>query len=58
MPSAGFRDAALRMNEGSWRSVLLEGTPSYSALSRSSLSNWTVGIGQPAGEGVGNRERD
>jgi hypothetical protein len=26
-PSKGFRDAAERMNEGSWRSTLLEGTP-------------------------------
>jgi len=49
-PSAGFRAAAARMSEGSWRSTLLEGTPSYSSLSRSALTGWTVGIGLPAEE--------
>jgi len=49
-PSAGFRDAAARMNEGSWRGTLLEGTPSYSALSRSTLTGWALGIGLPAEE--------
>jgi PAS domain S-box-containing protein len=49
-PSQGFRAAAERMNEGSWRSNLLEGTPSYSSLSRSMLSGWTIGIGLPAEE--------
>ena len=34
--------------EGSWRSVLLEGTAAYSAWSRSEVSGWTVGIGLPA----------
>ncbi len=47
-PSAAFRAAAVRMSEGSWRGNLLEGTPSYSALSRSTLTGWTLGIGLPA----------
>src|SRR5436190_3138551 len=34
--------------EGSWRTVLLEGTEAYSAWSRSDLSGWTVGVGVPA----------
>jgi signal transduction histidine kinase/ActR/RegA family two-component response regulator len=50
LPSETFRDAAARMSEGSWRGAMLEGTPSYSALSRSPLSGWTVGVGMPAEE--------
>jgi len=49
-PSEGFRAAAARMSEGSWRSTLLEGTFSYSSLSRSPLTGWTIGIGFPAEE--------
>jgi signal transduction histidine kinase len=48
--SQGFRDAAARMNEGAWRGVLLEGTPAYSALSRSTVTGWTIGLGLPAAE--------
>ncbi|MEZ4237072.1 MAG: ATP-binding protein [Myxococcota bacterium] len=44
-PSQPFLDAAQRMTEGAWDSVLLEGTPAYAALSRSELTGWTVGIG-------------
>jgi signal transduction histidine kinase len=49
-PSQGFKDAAARMNEGAWRGMLLEGTPAYSALSRSSVTGWTIGLGLPAAE--------
>jgi PAS domain S-box-containing protein len=48
LPSPGFQRAAAEMSEGSWREVLLEGTPAYAALSRSSLTGWTVGIGRSA----------
>jgi signal transduction histidine kinase len=34
--------------EGSWRSVMREGIPAYSAWSRSALTGWTVGIALPA----------
>ncbi len=34
-PSADFLELASRMTEGSWRSVLLEGTSAYAAMSRS-----------------------
>jgi PAS domain S-box-containing protein len=50
-PSEAFRAAAAQMSEGSWQGTLLEGTPSYSSLSRSALTRWTVGIGLPA-EGI------
>jgi signal transduction histidine kinase len=49
-PSASFQDAAKRMQEGVWRGVLLEGTPAYSALSRSHVTGWTIGLGLPASE--------
>jgi PAS domain S-box-containing protein len=47
-PSAGFVAASERMSEGSWREVLLEGTPAYAGLSRSPLTGWTLGVGLPA----------
>lgn len=46
-PSPDFAEAAQRMDEGSWESVLLEGTPAYAALKRSPLTSWTVGLGVP-----------
>jgi signal transduction histidine kinase len=49
-PSRNFQDAAKRMQEGVWRGVLLEGTPAYSALSRSHITGWTIGLGLPASE--------
>jgi signal transduction histidine kinase len=49
-PSQGFADAAAKMNEGAWRGTLLEGTPAYSALSRSNVTGWTIGLGLPASE--------
>jgi PAS domain S-box-containing protein len=48
LPSENFRAAATRMTEGSWRGKLLEGVFSYSSLSRSALTGWTIGIGFPA----------
>jgi signal transduction histidine kinase len=50
LSSQGFRDAAARMDEGAWRGVLLEGAPAYSALSRSTITGWTIGLGLPASE--------
>jgi signal transduction histidine kinase len=47
-PSENFRTASARMSEGSWRGMLLEGTPSYSSMSRSPLTGWTVGVGLPS----------
>src|SRR5262245_2539501 len=47
-PSADFLRMSQRMTEGSWRSIMLEGTPAYAAMSRSPLTGWTVGIGIPA----------
>ena len=47
-PAPDFAARARAGGEGSWRSVLLEGTPAYSAWSRSALSGWTVGIGLPS----------
>lgn len=49
-PSAGFRDALERTSEGAWRGTLLEGTPAYSALSRSTLTGWSIGLGLPSSE--------
>jgi PAS domain S-box-containing protein len=43
-----FESVIRSASEGSTRSNLLEGTPSLSAWSRSSLTGWTVGIGLPA----------
>ena len=49
-PSNDFIQVSQRMSEGSWRSTTLEGTPAYSAMSRSPLTGWTVGIGIPAAD--------
>ncbi|MBX5461040.1 MAG: response regulator [Steroidobacteraceae bacterium] len=43
-----FQRMAIRVREGSWRSEMLDGLPSYAALSRSPITGWTVGIGLPA----------
>src|SRR4051812_34258747 len=47
-PMADFVERSRGTTEGSWRTVLLEGTPAYSAWSRSRLTGWTIGIGMPA----------
>jgi PAS domain S-box-containing protein len=47
-PTAEFRDVARTAHEGALRTVMLEGTPSFSAWSRSSITGWTTGIGLPA----------
>ena len=47
-PTAEFISRSRLETEGSLRSVLLEGTPAYSAWSRSPLTNWTIGVGLPA----------
>jgi PAS domain S-box-containing protein len=49
-PSPDFVQQSTRINEGSWRSTLLEGTSSYASMSRSPLTGWTIGIGMPADE--------
>jgi signal transduction histidine kinase len=48
--SKEFQDRAARMSEGAWRGVLLEGTPTYAAMSRSDITGWTIGLGLPAAE--------
>lgn len=45
-----FQRMATRVREGSWRSTMLDGLPSYAALSRSPITGWTVGIGLPAAD--------
>jgi signal transduction histidine kinase len=47
-PTPEFMERSRLAPEGSWRTVLLEGTRAYSAWSRSGVSGWTVGIGLPA----------
>ena len=47
-PSEKFREASARMTEGSFEGRLLEGTRSYSSISRSPLTGWTVGVGMPS----------
>ena len=47
-PSLEFANAIRTAPEGALRSRLLEGTPSFSAWSRSPDTGWTVGIGLPA----------
>lgn len=47
-PTADFMERSRTGPSGSWRSVLLEGTPSYSAWYRSELTGWTVGLGMPS----------
>jgi signal transduction histidine kinase/ActR/RegA family two-component response regulator len=46
-PMSEFIARSRDETEGSWRSVTLEGTRSYSAWSRSTLTGWTIGIGLP-----------
>jgi signal transduction histidine kinase len=43
-----FVERSRGTQEGSWRSVLLEGTPAYSAWHRSDVTGWTIGIGLPS----------
>ncbi len=47
-PTPDFVAHSREAAEGSWRSVMLEGTRAYSAHSRSALTGWTVGVGMPA----------
>jgi signal transduction histidine kinase len=47
-PTPDFVARSRAAAEGSWRTVLLEGTRAYSAWSRSSITGWTVGIGLPS----------
>jgi signal transduction histidine kinase len=46
-PASDFVAASRRMTQGSWRAVLLEGTPAYAALKTSDVTGWTVGLGMP-----------
>jgi hypothetical protein len=48
VPTADFVARSRSSLDGAWRSVLLEGTPAYSAWSRSPSTGWTVGIGLPS----------
>jgi signal transduction histidine kinase len=43
-----FVERSRGTQEGSWRSVLLEGNPAYSAWHRSDVTGWTIGIGLPS----------
>ncbi|HET7695108.1 MAG TPA: sensor histidine kinase [Vicinamibacterales bacterium] len=47
-PTADFIDRARNAPAGSWRTVLLEGVPAYSAWFRSPVTGWTVGLGMPS----------
>ena len=47
-PSDRFKEAAMRMSEGSFEGRLLEGVRAYSSMSRSPVTGWTVGVGMPA----------
>jgi len=47
-PSPDFAADIRSAPEGAVRSILLEGTPSFSAWSRSPVTGWTVGLGLPA----------
>jgi signal transduction histidine kinase len=47
-PTADFVQRSRNGNSGSARSVLLEGTPAYSAWYRSPVTGWTVVIGMPS----------
>ena len=49
-PTADFVERARQDPAGSWRTVLLEGTPAYSAWFRSPVTGWTVGLGMPSEE--------
>jgi len=52
-PSADFLIRSRNALEGSGRTRLLEGTPAYSAWSRSQRTGWTIGVGLPAEPIVG-----
>jgi signal transduction histidine kinase len=47
-PTADFVEHARNAPSGSWRTVLLEGVPAYSAWFRSPVTGWTVGLGMPS----------
>jgi signal transduction histidine kinase len=47
-PSPDFVERMRSGPSGAWRSVMLEGTPSYSAWHRSAVTGWTVGLGTPS----------
>jgi signal transduction histidine kinase len=47
-PTADFVQHAQQAPSGSWRTVLLEGIPVYSAWFRSPVTGWTVGLGMPS----------
>jgi signal transduction histidine kinase len=48
VPSPDFLEHSRAAQRGTWRSKMLEGTPSYSAWSRSETTGWIVGLGLPA----------
>jgi signal transduction histidine kinase/CheY-like chemotaxis protein len=47
-PSPDFIVHSRGSTTGTWRARMLEGTPSYSAWSRSDLTGWTIGLALPA----------
>ena len=47
-PTRDFVERSRTQPSGTWRSVMLEGTPSYSAWHRSPLTGWTAGLAMPA----------
>lgn len=47
-PMADFVERSRSGTSGSWRTVLLEGTPAYSAWHRSPVTGWTIGLGMPS----------
>jgi signal transduction histidine kinase len=47
-PMPDFVERSRSAPSGSWKTVLLEGTPAYSAWHRSPLTGWTVGLGMPS----------
>jgi PAS domain S-box-containing protein len=49
-PHQDYIQMSARMSEGSWRTTMLDGTPSYASMSRSPITNWTVVIGMPAAD--------
>ena len=47
-PTTDFIALSRAATSGSWRTVLLEGTPAYSAWYRSPVTSWTIGLGVPS----------
>jgi len=47
-PTTEFIALSRAATSGSWRTVLLEGTPAYSAWYRSPVTSWTIGLGVPS----------